>query len=62
MKNLFLLIMAILLINVTYAGEVGENLKGECIDSPQHSRRDVVVADDVAQKEKKESTEATINK
>lgn len=45
MKNLFFAIMAILLINVTYAGEVGEDMKGECVDGIQSSRFQSQIAD-----------------
>ncbi|MEC7274988.1 MAG: hypothetical protein VXV96_01610 [Bdellovibrionota bacterium] len=39
MKNLFLAMMAILLINVSYAGEeMGESMKADCVDSIQSSR------------------------
>ena len=30
--------MALLLINLNYAGELGEDQKGECVDNPQTSR------------------------
>jgi len=38
MKNLFFIMMAILLINVSYAGELGEDQKGECSEQVQSSR------------------------
>jgi len=38
MKNLVFLMMALLLINLSYAGEMGEDQKGECVDNPQTSR------------------------
>lgn len=38
MKNLFFMMMAILLINVSYAGELGEDMKGECSEQVQSSR------------------------
>tara|TARA_Y100000590_G_scaffold233365_1_gene262865 strand:- start:224 stop:415 length:192 start_codon:yes stop_codon:yes gene_type:complete len=48
MKNLVFLMMAILLINVSFAGELGEDQKGDCVDSPQNSRsQEVIAADDV---------------
>ena len=48
MKNLIFLMMAILLINVSYAGDLGEDLKGDCVDSPNYSRGQEVVLDDNA--------------
>ena len=38
MKNLFFIMMAILLINTNYAGEVGEDMGSECSDQVQQSR------------------------
>lgn len=38
MKNLFFIMMAILLINVSYAGEVGEEMASDCGDQVQASR------------------------
>ncbi len=38
MKNLFFAIMAVLLINMSYAGEVGEDMKGDCVSGVQSSR------------------------
>jgi hypothetical protein len=59
MKNLFFLMMAIMLINVSYAGEMGENQKGDCVDSPQHSRTEEVAQVDVSQSKKPSSAEET---
>lgn len=50
MKNLVFLMMAILLINVSFAGEMGEDLKGDCVDSPQYSRGQEVLAEDAGVK------------
>jgi hypothetical protein len=38
MKNLFFIMMAILLINTNYAGEVGEDMGSDCSDQVQQSR------------------------
>ncbi|MCF8058249.1 MAG: hypothetical protein K9K67_03070 [Bacteriovoracaceae bacterium] len=46
MKNLFFLMMAIMLINVSFAGELGEDQKGDCVNSPQNSRNQTVVVDE----------------
>lgn len=59
MKNLIFLMMAILLINVSFAGEVGEDLKGDCVDSPQHSRSQEVLSDDALKTSSKEDSAAT---
>ena len=62
MKNLIFLMMAILLINVSYAGELGEDLKGECIDGPQHSRAQRVIAEDSDAGKKASAEETAIKK
>jgi hypothetical protein len=38
MKNLFFIMTAILLINVSYAGEVGEDMGSDCGNQIQKSR------------------------
>lgn len=57
MKKLLLAMMAVLLVNVSYAGDVGEDLKGECKYQVQSSRSQEQVADD-AQAEKPEVQKA----
>ena len=49
--------MAVLLVNVSYAGDVGEDLKGECKYQVQSSRSQEQVADD-AQADKAEAPKA----
>lgn len=46
MKKLFFIMMAILLVNASYGAEVGENQKGDCINSPNHSRNQEVLSVD----------------
>lgn len=61
MKNLIFVMMAILLINVSYAGEVGEHLKTDCTDGPQHSRHATVSVDDAdAAAAKKVNSDGTV--
>lgn len=62
MKNLIFLMMAILLINVSYAGELGEDLKGDCVDSPNHSRSQEVIVEDTAPRVESDGTEAAVSK
>lgn len=62
MKNLLFVMMAILLINVSYAGELGEDLKGECIDGPQHSRAQASIADNNDPAKKATAKETAIKK
>lgn len=57
MKNLFFLMMAILLINVSFAAEVGENQKADCVTQVQSSRVDGKDVD--VKKEVKEDSSAT---
>lgn len=35
-----------MLINVSFAGELGEDQKGDCVNSPQNSRNQTVVVDE----------------
>lgn len=49
--------MAVLLVNVSYAAEMGEDLKGECKYQVQSSRSQEKVADD-AQADKPEVPKA----
>lgn len=46
MKKLLFIMMAILLVNASYGAELGENQKGDCIDSPNHSRGKEILVDD----------------
>ena len=58
MKALFILSLTIVSLNV-FAGEVGEDLKGECIYSSQSSKReDKKVEAPVSSESTKESSKA----
>lgn len=60
MKNLFFAIMAVLLINMSYAGEVGEDMKGDCVSGVQKSRfqEDVESGEAVVKEDAQESATA----
>lgn len=60
MKKLLFIMMAILLVNMSYAGELGENQKGDCINSPNHSRGQDRVLDDASTSSQESSAEETV--
>lgn len=60
MKKLLFIMMAILLVNASYGAEMGENQKGDCIDSPNHSRGQEVLVDYSQTKSKADQEEGVV--
>jgi hypothetical protein len=61
MKKLLFVMMAILLVNMSYAAELGEDQKGDCINSPNHSRGQEVLVDDAQTSTQQESDQGVIS-
>ncbi|MCP4913926.1 MAG: hypothetical protein GY909_12510 [Oligoflexia bacterium] len=62
MKNLFFLIITILVMNVSFAGNVGEEYAADCGDQVQSTRFQETTTDAVQTSSESEDSESATNK